>query len=131
MQEGPGRPVLAKVPVLSGRGEERGALPDRDALELAAGREAVMFRIKRSINVSEKRQGYIYYVSLLYPELPEKKRAQIREICRRAGGEYAPAVLEFVTTDQGAIAVSQKHYISRETLDRAVRRYYEMFPKDF
>lgn len=41
MQEGPGRPVLAKVPVLSGGGEERGALPDRDALELAAGGETV------------------------------------------------------------------------------------------
>ena len=90
-----------------------------------------MFRVKRSINVSEKRQGYIYYVSLLYPELSRKRKEKLEELCRRAGGDYADAVLEFVTTDHGAIAVSQKHYISRETLDRAVRRYYVMVPKDF
>jgi hypothetical protein len=90
-----------------------------------------MFRVKRSINVSEKRQGYIYYVSLLYPELPPGKQQKLRELCRRAGGDYADAVLEFVTTDHGAVSVSMKHHISRETLDRAVRKYYEMFPRNF
>lgn len=90
-----------------------------------------MFRVKRSIPVSEVRQGYIYYVSLLYPELSPKRQAQIREICRRAGGDYADAVLEFVTTSHGAVEVSLRHFISRETLDRAVRRYYELFPKNF
>lgn len=90
-----------------------------------------MFRVKRSINVSEKRQGYIFYASLLYPELSKARQERIREICRAAGGEYADAVLEFVTTDHGAVAVSLRHHISRETLDRAVKRYYEMFPRSF
>ena len=90
-----------------------------------------MFRVKKSINVSEKRQGYIYYVSLLYPELPENRKRKLRELCSQAGGEYAAAVMEFVTTDHGAVEVSLRHHISRETLDRAVRRYYEMFPKNF
>ena len=88
-----------------------------------------MFRVKKSIPISEVRQGYIYYFSLLYHELPPKKQGMIRELCRRAGGDYADAVLEFVTTNHGAVEVSMRHYISRETLDRAVRRYYEMFPK--
>lgn len=88
-----------------------------------------MFRVKKSIPLSEERQGYIYYVSLLYRELPRSKQERIRAAAEAAGGPYAEAVLEFVTTSHGADEVSRRHYISRETLDRAVRRYYLSFPR--
>ena len=67
----------------------------------------------------------------VFGQLPENRKRKLRELCSQAGGEYAAAVMEFVTTDHGAVEVSLRHHISRETLDRAVRRYYEMFPKNF
>lgn len=66
----------------------------------------------------------------MYPELSENRKAAIRECCRLAGGEYADAVFEFVTSDDGATAICLRHHLSRETLDRAVRRYYLAFPKN-
>ena len=32
--------------------------------------------------------------------------------------------------DAGATAVCMKHFLSRSTLERAVRRYYESFPQN-
>ena len=87
-----------------------------------------MFRYKRSARVPYNRQGYIYFVSLLYGEMPRSRQAVIRELCRRAGGPYDAAVLDYVTTDMGAEAVCGKHHISRATLARCVARYYEGFP---
>lgn len=86
------------------------------------------FRVKKSIPLTRERQGYVYWRSRMYAELPRKKQEAIRELCRMAGGDYADAVLEFVTTDEGATRICLRHYISRETLDRAVRRYYLGFP---
>lgn len=89
-----------------------------------------MFRLKRSIPLSYARQGYICFRSLMYDELTERQREIIRDIARRAGGEHAAAVLRFVTTEEGATKISMEHHISRETLDRAVRKYYLLFPKN-
>ena len=38
--------------------------------------------------------------------------------------------VSYVTTDAGATAVCMKHFLSRSTLERAVRRYYESFPQN-
>lgn len=88
-----------------------------------------MFRYKAGIDVSYARQGYIYFTSLLYRELPERSRERIRSLCRQAGGEYWEALLEFVTTEAGAEKICQKYYLSPSTLGRARKRYYEAFPK--
>lgn len=87
-----------------------------------------MFRFKRGIKVCYERQMYIYAVSRLYRELPESDRRAVRKLCERCGGEYAPALFEFVTTDTTATALSMKYYVSRATLYRLVKRYYEEFP---
>lgn len=86
-----------------------------------------MFRFKRSIPVSYDRQGYIYFVSRLFRELPEQKRREIMRLCQECGGEYRDALLEFVTTDATATEICMKHNVSRSTLERAVRRYYTRF----
>ena len=52
----------------------------------------------------------------------------IRDMCLAAGGEYHRALLEFVTTDTSATSICLRHYISKATLYRAVRKYYEGFP---
>ncbi len=86
-----------------------------------------MFRFKRSVPVSYDRQGFIYFASRLYRELPDQDREEIRRLCRECGGEYEQALLEFVTTDAGAVRVCAEHHLSRSTLERATRRYYKRF----
>ena len=87
-----------------------------------------MFRYKKSAaSVSYNRQGYIYFYSLLYDELPEAARRHIEAVAAEAGGEYAEAVLRYVTTDDGAVKICEKHKLDQSTLHRAVARYYELF----
>ena len=64
-----------------------------------------MFRYKRSIPVSEDKQGYVYYASRLYSQMDRKGREAIHRLCQAAGGEYSEALLEFVTTDATATAI--------------------------
>ena len=86
-----------------------------------------MFRFKRSVPVSYDRQGYIYFASRLFRDLPEEQRREILDLCRECGGEHSAALLEFVTTDATATEICIKHNVSRSTLERAVRRYYMNF----
>ena len=89
-----------------------------------------MFRYKKSVPVSYERQGYIYFASRLYRELTEEQQRKLLNLCLQCGGEHYQALFEFVTTDAGATAVCMKHFLSRSTLERAVRRYYESFPQN-
>lgn len=89
-----------------------------------------MFRYKKSVPVSYERQGYIYFASRLYRELTEEQQRKLLNLCLQCGGEHYQALFEFVTTDAGAEAVCMKHFLSRSTLERAVRRYYESFPQN-
>ena len=89
-----------------------------------------MFRYKKSVPVSYERQGYIYFASRLYRELTEEQQHKLLNLCLQCGGEHYQALFEFVTTDAGATAVCMKHFLSRSTLERAVRRYYESFPQN-
>lgn len=86
-----------------------------------------MFRFKRSIPIDYDQQGYIYFTSRQYKKLPKKAKAKIQQLCQEAGGEYADALFEFVTTDAGAASVCGKYFLSESTLERAVRRYYLAF----
>lgn len=86
------------------------------------------FRYKRGIRLPQRRQEYIYAASRLYCELNPERQAVIRRLCDDAGGEYADALLEFVTTDASATALEMRHHVSKATLYRAVRRYYMKFP---
>lgn len=88
-----------------------------------------MFRFKKSIPVDYDQQGYIYFLSRRYKELPAADRRLIRDLCRKAGGEHRDALLEFVTSNAGAVAVCTKHYLSASTLERAVKRYYIEFSR--
>lgn len=83
-----------------------------------------MFRFKKAIPVDYDAQGYIYFLSKRYKDLPAAAKRRIEGICRTAGGEHHQALLEFVTTDAGAATVCSRHYLSQSTLERAVRRYY-------
>lgn len=87
-----------------------------------------MFKYKPSIRLSYERQGYIYFKSLSYNTLRESEREAIDELCQKAGGEYREALFKFVTTDTSATKICMEHYLSKATLYRLVKRYYETFP---
>lgn len=89
-----------------------------------------MFRFKKSVPVEYDRQGYIYFTSKLYRELPAAEQQRILNLCVEAGGEYYQALFEFVTGNVGATAVCCKHFLSQSTLERAVRRYYVLFARE-
>lgn len=90
-----------------------------------------IFRVKRSVRVSYIDQGYIYFLSRRYSWLTRRRQEAISKLCVTAGGrDYAKALFDFVTTDAGATEVCQRHHLSRSTLERIVRRYYELFPRD-
>lgn len=87
-----------------------------------------MFRYKKSVPVSYARQGYIYFKSRCYRELPEQEQHALLNLCIEAGGAHYRALFDFLTTDEGADAICLRHNISRSTLERAVRKYYIGFP---
>ena len=89
-----------------------------------------MFRYRKGVPLSYDRQAYIYYCSRLYRTMSEKKQTRIRQLCRDAGGQHAAALLDLVTGKLTATEVCGKHYISQSTLDRAVRKYYMLFPRE-
>lgn len=88
------------------------------------------FRYKKSIRLPYHRQGYIYFISRRYKDLPKAKREKIEAHCRRVGREYWAALFEFVTSDAGGVAICTRNYISESTLQRVVKQYYEEFPTD-
>lgn len=89
-----------------------------------------MFRFKKSVPVEYDLQGYIYFYSRLWRILTAREKQRIVSICRKAGGEYAQALLEFVTTDTGAASVCRRYFLSQSTLERIVRKYYIAFAED-
>ncbi len=86
------------------------------------------FRFKSGADASYNKQGYIYFVSRRYNELPEDAQKEILNLCIRHGGEYYRALFEYVTTDAGATAIAMRHFVSKSTLYRIVKAYYEGFP---
>lgn len=91
--------------------------------------DVTMYRYKRGVKADYNRQGYVYFVSRRFEHLTPARQRKIRELCADAGGEYEDALFEFVTTDKTATAICMKHYVSKATLYRAVKRYYEAFPE--
>lgn len=89
-----------------------------------------MFRYKRGIRCSYRRQAYIYGISTNYENLTRAQQETIRALCRQAGGDNAAAVFDFMTREKTATAVCLEHHIaSRTTLYNCVKKYYENFPK--
>ena len=90
-----------------------------------------MFRYKRGIDVSYEKQGYIHFCCRRFPELSAERQEAIWRLCRAAGGEHAEALFEFVTTQDTATAICQRHFIaSRTSLYRVVKKFYESWPEE-
>lgn len=90
-----------------------------------------MFRYKPSIPVPYERQGYIYFRSLTYPNMTDREKQRIQGLCAVSAGPYEKALLDHVTKGESVKYVCQKHYIGYpNTIYKAIKRYYELFPTD-
>ena len=87
----------------------------------------VKFRYRRAVPLDYDTQRHIYFLLSRFHRLDKEEQKIIREICRKAAGVYAPAVLEYVTTDRTSVAVCDKYRLSESTLERMVKRYYVAF----
>ena len=92
-------------------------------------RTGTYFKEKTSIPLSYQRQGYIYFTCRAWEDLSDAQRRKIVQTAEQACGEYAPAVLRFVTTDESATRITAKYCLGTMTLYRAVKRFYLAFPR--
>ena len=83
------------------------------------------FKRLRSVRRSYEEQGLIFFSCQTYRKQPEWQRRKIDSLCETAGGEYAAALKEYLTTDADWIYICGKHHISDRTLERIRKQFYE------
>ena len=88
---------------------------------------AARFKYLRAVPRSYAQQGEIYFTCINYKRQPEAVKAKIRRLCTQAGGEYAAALLEYLTTDSSWQGICDKYYISDRTLQRCRERFYNLW----
>ena len=88
-----------------------------------------VFRYKKRIPVEYDRQGHIHFTTKRYKQLLPDEQKAIMKICREAAGDYAKAVLEYMSTDTPEVVICDKYHVSRATLERMVRRFYVAFDR--
>ena len=87
------------------------------------------FRYRPGLGIPYDRQGYIFFVSRTYTNQPQRVQRKIEKLCRAAAGDDWRALLCYVTTDAGTVAVCQRFHMSENNLHRMVRRYYRLWEK--
>ena len=58
---------------------------------------------------------------------PAAVRRRIDELCERAGGEYAPALKAYMTTDADWLWICDQYHVSESTLARVRKKFYELW----
>lgn len=86
------------------------------------------FRYHKGMGLPYERQGYIYFVCRSFERLCRSDRDTIRRAAADSCGEYADAVIELSTTAKSYQTVATEHYISVNTLYRALTEFYRGFP---
>ena len=83
------------------------------------------FRYNECLGIPYDLQGHIYFHSKRYKQLEKEEKEVIDAACQWAGGQYANALKQYVTTNKKDVAVCQRFYMSRNTLLRTVANYYK------
>lgn len=88
------------------------------------------WRSYRSVpEVDRNTQGMIYFHCQNYRKLSTREKNVIDELCVKTGNGYGAAVHEYMTTAASRTKICKQYYISEATLNRAVRRFIQEFPK--
>lgn len=83
-----------------------------------------MFKKLRGIDLSYERQGFTRFTCLTYEEQPQDVKDRILNLCIRCGADKYQALFEFMTTQNSAVYVAGKHYISESSLYNIRRKFY-------
>ena len=86
------------------------------------------FRYHRGMGLSYERQGYVYFVCRSFSRLGKRQQARILKHAESVCGDHAAAVIALVTSGDSYKRVAGEHYVSVNTLYRAVTRFYKKFP---
>ena len=85
------------------------------------------FRMLPQVKRSYDEQGYIFFFTRLYPQLPQEDRESIESLCKSVAGDSWEALLDFIRSDDYKAKVAMKHNVSRRTLIRWRAEYYTRF----
>lgn len=93
-----------------------------------------MFRELKSIPVSYKRQGYIFFTCLNYGYLSGKMQERIYQLCIEVTSEHYQALFKFLTTDPNdlpAWRISQEYGIPVNNLYKLRKQFYLLYEKKY
>ncbi len=83
------------------------------------------FKRLKSVKKSYIEQGVIYFTCAGYRKQPKAVQEKIDKLCSCVGGDYAPALKCYMTTDADWITVCRRFSISSATLERLRRSFFE------
>ena len=92
-----------------------------------------MFRRRKGIKMSYKKQGLIFFTLLNYDNLARDLKSRIDELCQEIGGEDSEALFEVLTTDSDiktVEAIARDHYTSEKKLYGLRAEFYKRFERD-
>lgn len=93
-----------------------------------------MFRELKSIPVSYKRQGYIFFTCLNYVYLGNKMQQRIHQLCLEITSEDYQALFKFLTTDpyeMPAWRIAQNYCVPVNRLYKLRKQFYIEYEKKY
>lgn len=88
---------------------------------------ATRFKFLPSVRKSYAQQGNIFFCCQTYAMQPEDIREKIDRLIAQAGGEYSEALRCYLCTRSSWERVTMNYALSAATLDRARRKFYELW----
>lgn len=72
------------------------------------------FKYRKSMKLSYRQQGYIFFKCQRISNLPKEEQQAIKKACDKTG--YGDAVFEYITTDASSVYISQRYFLSEKWL---------------
>lgn len=87
-----------------------------------------MFKKRRGIKLSYKRQGLIYFVCVNFEAMPIDVQLRILRLCAAVGAADSVALFEFLTDERkSAVSLSMRYGIPEKRLYILRKRFFEKF----
>ena len=93
-----------------------------------------MFRQLKSVPISYKRQGYIFFLCLNYAYLGEKMQQRIVQLCIEVSTENYGALFKFLTTDPDempAWRIAADNYVPVNKLYKLRKEFFIRYEKKY
>jgi len=93
-----------------------------------------MFRELKSVPLSYKRQGYIFFLCQNYAYLENRVQNRISQLCLEITGEYYQALFKFLTSDPDEIPawrIAQDYYIPVNRLYKLRKQFFIEYDKRY